>query len=405
LFIADLHTHSHYSIATSKECDPEHLWQWARVKGVNLIGTGDFTHPAWREELRTKLEPDEEGFFRLREDSIPATTVKIPAYPVRFVLSGEISCIYKKNGRTRKVHNLVVLPDFKSADLISQRLDAIGNIRSDGRPILGLDSKHLLELVLECCPEAIFIPAHIWTPHFAVLGAKSGFDSVEECYEDLTDEILALETGLSSDPQMNWQLSALDRFALVSNSDAHSPSKLAREANLFSGEFSYSGMRRSLKRQDAGFEGTIEFFPEEGKYHLDGHRNCGLRWLPQQTKEADGVCPVCGRAVTVGVLNRIESFADRPFGVAPEGSRPFVRLVSLTTILAELMGRGKKSNKLYWALIEGLGSELHILQEASFDSIAAIAGNKVSEGVRMVREGKVSISPGFDGEYGRVTVF
>ena len=275
MYIADLHIHSRYSRATSREGDPEHLDLWARRKGIGLLGTGDFTHPAWREELKEKLSPAEEGFYTLKKEYRLESGLSAGEPSTRFVVSGEISSIYKKDGKVRKVHNLILLPGLEAAETISRRLEEIGNIHSDGRPILGLDSRDLLEITLELCPQAIFIPAHIWTPHFSLFGAFSGFDTIEECFEDLTPCIHALETGLSSDPPMNWRLSALDKYLLVSNSDAHSPSKLGREANLFDTERNYPAFSAALSGPEAkGLAGTIEFFPEEGKYHFDGHRAC-----------------------------------------------------------------------------------------------------------------------------------
>ena len=303
MYIADLHIHSKYSRATSKECVPEYLDLWARRKGIDLIGTGDFTHPAWRGELKEKLTPSEEGLYILRDDARISDPTVLGTKQTRFVVSGEISSIYKKNGKVRKVHNVILLPSLEDADTLSHKLEAIGNIHSDGRPILGLDSRDLLEITLESCPQAVFIPAHIWTPHFSLFGAFSGFDTIEECFEDLTPYIHALETGLSSDPPMNWRVSALDRYHLVSNSDAHSPAKLGREANIINSELSYPALKKALEGGvKEGFGGTIEFFPEEGKYHFDGHRNCGLCLTPAQSEEYGGKCPVCGKKITIGCL-------------------------------------------------------------------------------------------------------
>ncbi|KKM12697.1 helicase UvrD [Clostridiales bacterium PH28_bin88] len=415
-FVADLHIHSRYSRATSQECNPENLYRWAAYKGVTLVGAGDFTHPAWRDELKDKLEPAEEGLYRLKEEflqlddlseALPNVLLDATGSPlVRFMVSGEISTIYKKGERVRKVHHLILLPSLQAADELSHRLERIGNIRSDGRPILGLDSRQLLEMTLEVSPEALLIPAHIWTPHFSVLGANSGFDSIEECYEDLTDHIFAVETGLSSDPALNWRLAALDRFNLVSNSDAHSPRNLAREANLFDTELSYPGIRRALRERDTAlFEGTLEFFPEEGKYHYDGHRGCQVRWQPAQTRAADGVCPVCGRRVTVGVLHRVEELADRQEGFFPAGSRPFASIVPLPEVIASALGTGpasKKVTQLYFTLIRCLGPELVVLREAPVEGIARVGGTLVAEAIRRMRAGEVEVQPGFDGEYGRI---
>jgi uncharacterized protein (TIGR00375 family) len=318
MFIADLHIHSKYSRATSSQCVPEVLELWARRKGLHLLGTGDFTHPKWREELREKLVPAEEGLYRLTEDARISEDNAYAGNEVRFIVSGEISCIYKKNGRVRKVHSVILLPGLEYAKALSNRLETSFNLHSDGRPILGLDCRDLLEITLEACPEAIFIPAHIWTPHFSLFGAYSGFDRIEECFEDLTGHISALETGLSSDPPMNWRLSMLDRFALVSNSDAHSPANLAREANIFDTELSYPHIARALNGRDAdAFYGTIEFFPEEGKYHWDGHRACGVCQRPADTKAAGGICPVCGGRITVGVLTGWKRWRTGPKALFP----------------------------------------------------------------------------------------
>lgn len=316
MFIADLHIHSKYSRATSRDCDTAHLDFWARRKGIHLLGTGDFTHPAWRAELAEKLIPAEEGLYRLREEYRLPDSIGGQSLSPRFILSGEISSIYKKNGRTHKVHNVILLPSLEDAEALAHRLESIGNIHSDGRPILGLDSRDLLEITLEACPQAVFIPAHIWTPHFSMFGAFSGFDTVEECFGDLSEYIHAVETGLSSDPPMNWRVSALDRFTLVSNSDAHSPAKIGREANLLDTDLSYPALAKAIQTGE-GLVGTVEFFPEEGKYHLDGHRACGCRLTPSQTAAYGGRCPVCGKKITIGVQHRVEELADRPEGFRP----------------------------------------------------------------------------------------
>lgn len=405
-WVADLHIHSHFSMATSKECNPLNLHRWAGLKGVSLVGSGDFSHPGWRKELRDNLVPAESGFYRLKEIPSP----EVPNGPeVRFVITGELSTIYKKNGRVRKVHHLVVLPSLEIADRISDKLEELGmNIRADGRPILGMDSHHLFELILEACPEVIFIPAHIWTPHFSVFGSNSGFDDITECYEDLTKYIFALETGLSSDPAMNWRWSALDRFTLVSNSDAHNPTNLAREANLFNGEFSYPGLKNALQRKDgAGFAGTLEFFPEEGKYHYDGHRNCEVCLTPEETILKAGICPVCGRKVTVGVLHRVIELADRPAGYKPEGSSPYESLVPLREIIGSAIHSGATSQKverLYFDLLKNFGPELTVLREANLSEISKVAGVLVAEGIRRLRAGEVTVQPGYDGAYGIISV-
>ena len=408
MFIADLHIHSKYSRATSRDLVPEMLDLWARRKGLDLIGTGDFTHPAWRQELFDKLEPVEEGVYALKARHRVAEQLAGPPVSPRFVLSGEISSIYKKNGKVRKVHNVILLPGLQAAEKLARRLEAVGNLHSDGRPILGLDSRDLLEITLEACPEAVFIPAHIWTPHFSLFGAYSGFDAIEECFEDLTGHIHALETGLSSDPAMNWRLSALDGYALVSNSDAHSPSKLAREANLFAGEATYPTLADALQgRNPQGLRGTLEFFPEEGKYHFDGHRPCKVCLSPAQTLAAGGRCPVCGKRITVGVLHRVEELADRPEGFRPEGARPYESLVPLPEIIGSALGvsgASKRAQGQYNALLHELGPELWILRQAPLEQIAQHAGKYVAEGVRRLRAGQVSLRPGYDGEYGKIAV-
>ena len=406
-FIADFHIHSRYSRATSKNCCPEQLEFWARQKGVDLLGTGDFTHASWREELGEKLNLSDNGFYVLKERLREKTGLQ--GREVSFIITGEISSIYKKNGRTRKVHNLIMLPDLESAQRLSKRLEAIGNLHSDGRPILGLDSKHLLDMTLNVCPTALFIPAHIWTPHFSVLGANSGFDSVEECFEELTGHIYALETGLSSDPPMNWRLSALDRFALVSNSDAHSPGNIAREANIFSTTFSYEALYTALSTNDRdAFTGTIEFFPEEGKYHFDGHRACKIQWEPSRTIAASGICPHCKGKLTVGVLHRVEQLADREERFVPPGARRFERLVPLAQVIGACIGSPSNSPKVssrYCRITDLLGPELVVLRETSIADIKTAAGELIAEGVRRVRAGDLRISPGYDGEYGTIEIF
>jgi len=309
-FIADLHIHSKYSRATSRDLNPENLWRWAQLKGITVIGTGDFTHPAWLKELREKFNPAKDGLFTLKRDLMTAELPDSCRSDVFFMLSAEISCIYGKNGRTRKIHSILLVPGFSDAEKINARLSQIGNLHSDGRPILGLDAKELLKIVLDISPQAMVIPAHAWTPHFSVFGAASGFDSIEECYEELSPHIHAIETGLSSDPLMNWRLSALDRITLISNSDAHSPAKLGREGNIFDTDVSYRAITGALKTQ-TGFTGTIEFFPEEGKYHYDGHRGCGVSFTPKETIRHHGICPVCGKKLTIGVMHRVERLADR----------------------------------------------------------------------------------------------
>ena len=407
MYIADLHIHSRYSRATSRDLTPEQLDIQARKKGIRLLGTGDFTHPAWREELKEKLVPAEEGLYRLREDCAVSLGAGLEEERTRFVVSGEISSIYKQDGKVRKVHSLILLPGLEDAEKLSARLEAVGNIHSDGRPILGLSCHDLLEIMLETCPEGMFIPAHIWTPHFSMFGACSGFDRVEECFGELTPYIHAVETGLSSDPPMNWQLSALDRFQLISNSDAHSPSKLGREANLLSGDLSYYNLKQAIET-GKGLEGTIEFFPEEGKYHFDGHRKCHICLSPAEAEEQGGICPVCQKRLTMGVSHRIAQLADRPEGFVPEKARPFESLVPLLEVIAASTGRsaaGKKVKEEYETMLQKLGTEFAILREVPIEDIRRECGHLTAEGIRRLREGKVERLPGFDGEYGRIQLF
>ena len=405
--IADLHIHSRFSMATSREGTPENLDFWARKKGISLIGTGDFTHPVWRKELRERLVPEENGLYRLREEYVKEESRKFPGEGTRFVVSGEISSIYKKNGKTRKIHNVILLPSLEAADTLAQRLEKIGNIHSDGRPILGLDSHDLLEMMLDVCPDGILIPAHIWTPHFSVLGAKSGFDSVEECFEELTPYVHALETGLSSDPAMNWRISKLDRYQLVSNSDAHSPSKLGREANLLDIDCSYEGLYQAIQT-GKGLEGTGEFFPEEGKYHFDGHRKCGVSLSPVEAERLGGICPVCGKKLTMGVDHRVEQLADREEGFAKKDGKKYESLVPLPEVVAACMGYSTASKKVqgcFEQMMQTLGTEFDILRNVPAEDIKSCAGERIAEGIENVRTGNVKRIPGYDGEYGKIQLF
>ena len=411
-FIADLHIHSSFSRATSRRMDLENLYVWAQLKGIAVIGTGDFTHPRWYSQLQEKLEPAEPGLYRLKDCYAREADEQVPQScraPVRFMLSVEISTIYKKYDRTRKIHSLIFAPDLLAAGRLNASLQEIGNIASDGRPILGLDCKRLLELALDASSDNVFIPAHIWTPHFSVLGSASGFDSIDECFEELTPHIFALETGLSSDPAMNWRVSLLDRFVLVSNSDAHSPSKLGREANIFTCTKDYFSMMRALREKDpAGFRGTIEFFPEEGKYHLDGHRACNQCLAPEQTRAAQGRCPDCGAKVTVGVMHRVIDLADRTAGIRPEGAFDFESLIPLEEILSEIYTVGAQSKKVqsaYMRLLHELGSEFDILRRRSPSELESAGPPLLAEAVTRLRAGRVAMRPGYDGVYGVITVF
>ena len=410
-FHADLHVHSKYSRATSRDLDLEHLAHWAARKGVGLVGTGDFCHPAWQAELKEKLVPAEPGLFRLRDDVEKAVQATLPAScraSVRFMLEVEISTIYKKGDKTRKIHHLIYAPDFPTVERISARLAKIGNIASDGRPILGLDSRDLLEITLESVPGAYLVPAHIWTPWFAALGSQSGFDSIADCYGDLSPHIFAVETGLSSDPPMNWRVSFLDRYRLTSNSDAHSPGKLGREATTFDCEMDYFALRRALETGD-GYVGTVEFFPEEGKYHLDGHRACNVRLTPKETLAHGGRCPACGGKVTIGVEHRVEVLADRDEVVAPPATAGAVsNLVALPEILSEIASSGVSSKtveRLYDRVIGALGPELSILSEVPVEDIARGGSPVLAEAITRLRAGKVIREAGYDGEYGVIKLF
>jgi uncharacterized protein (TIGR00375 family) len=409
-FYADLHIHSKYSRACSKDCDLEHLAWWAGRKGVSLVGTGDFTHPAWMDELREKLVPAEPGLFRLRPDlerRVSRTLPPVCRQPVRFLLSVEISTIYKKGERTRKVHHLLYSPSFEAAERITAALAKIGNLASDGRPILGLDSRHLLEITLQSDPGSYLIPAHVWTPWFSVLGSKSGFDAVADCYDDLADHIFAVETGLSSDPLMNWRVPSLDQYRLVSNSDAHSPPALAREASMFATEMDYYAVRAALETGQ-GYAGSVEFFPEEGKYHLDGHRKCGVRMDPEETKAHGGRCPSCGRPLTVGVLYRVDELAAHPEGRRPEGAADFRNLIPLPEIVSEIRGVGPRSKSVLGhiaELVSTLGPELSILDDVPLDDVRAAGGELLAEAIGRLRRGEVIREAGFDGEYGVIRLF
>ena len=407
MYIADLHIHSRYSRATSRELTPEQLDLEAGKKGIHLLGTGDFTHPAWREELYEKLVRAEDGLYRLKDEYRSENGRRSETATPRFVVSGEISSIYKQDGKVRKVHSLILLPDLEDAQRLSAKLEMIGNIHSDGRPILGLSCHDLLEVMLEICPGGMLIPAHIWTPHFSMFGACSGFDRVEDCFGELTPYIHAVETGLSSDPPMNWRVSMLDRFQLISNSDAHSPAKLGREATLLDIDWSYEGLRGAIQN-GSGLAGTIEFFPEEGKYHMDGHRKCNLCLTPMETETYQGKCPVCGRKITIGVSHRIEQLADRAEGFVKEGANGFESLVPLPEVISACVGvssRSKKVQKEYEQMLRMIGPEFEILRTVPLEEIRQKSGFLIAEGIERLRNGEVERIPGFDGEYGTIKLF
>ncbi|HEX2958617.1 MAG TPA: endonuclease Q family protein, partial [Chitinispirillaceae bacterium] len=395
-FIADLHIHSRYSLATSSQLTPEMLDLWGRKKGISVVGTGDAVHPGWLDELKTKLVSAENGLFRLKKNLVQDDADRY-GNPVNFMLCSEISCIYKKNDRVRKVHNLIYAPSFSSMDKIQKALAKIGNIGSDGRPILGLDSRNLLEIILDADSQAVLIPAHIWTPWFSVLGSKSGFDSIEQCYGDLSKYIFAIETGLSSDPAMNRRCSILDSYALVSNSDAHSPENLGREANLFDTEISYLAIMDALRKRNKKFIGTVEYFPEEGKYHLDGHRKCQICWEPEETKKHNEICPVCGKKVTVGVLSRVMELADTPENCKTDEKQTWFSTTPLKNVLSEVLKSGSQSKKvsaLYESILLQCGSEFSILLDTPIEELRKV-NSMVADGIQRLREGKVNLQAGY----------
>jgi len=398
-FIADFHLHSKYSRATSKDMDLENLDKWAKIKGIKVLGTGDFTHPEWFKSIKEKLIPAEPGLFKIKNGD-EAT---------RFILTAEISCIYSKKNRVRKIHVIIFAPSFEAVEKINTHLGWIGNLKSDGRPILGLDAKELAKIVLDSSPDCLVVPAHAWTPWFSIFGSKSGFDTIEECFEEYSKYIYAIETGLSSDPSMNWRLSALDKITLISNSDAHSPQKIGREANVFDTEMSYSAIVKAIKEGNPKeFLYTIEFFPEEGKYHYDGHRNCEVRLSPQESKKYNNICPSCGRPLTIGVMNQIDSLADREKGFTPSGAIPFKSLIPLNEIIAESLGMGVVSRRVdeeYKSLIKKFGTEFNILLDVAKENLVSATLPEIAEGIIRVREGKVFITPGYDGVYGKIRIF
>lgn len=399
-FIADFHIHSKYSRATSKQMDLENLDKWAKIKGIKVLGTGDFTHPEWFKGLKEKLEPAQAGLFKIKGGGSDGT---------RFILTSEISCIYSKAGRVRKIHILVFAPSFDIVEKINTHLGWIGNLKADGRPILGLDAKELAKIVLNISKDCLVVPGHIWTPWFSLFGSRSGFDSIEECFEEFSKYIYAGETGLSSDPKMCWRWSALDKITLISNSDSHSPRKIGREANVFDTDLSYPAIVSAIKEKDPQkFLYTIEFFPQEGKYHYDGHRACDICLAPQQSKKYNNICPNCGRPLTLGVAHRVDELADRKKSTKPKGAIPFRNLIPLEEIIAESLGVGTGTKKVeaeYKNLIEKLDNEFTVLLEASQPDLQNATLPEIAEAVIRVRQGKVQIEPGYDGVYGKIKIF
>jgi uncharacterized protein (TIGR00375 family) len=420
-FVADFHIHSKYSRAVSQKMNLEELNAWADVKGILVLGTGDFTHPEWFSEIKQKLEPAEPGLFKLKKEyQFLNFKGKIPE--TRFILSVEISNIYSWNGKMRRIHNVILLPDINSAEKLNYRLSFIGNLSADGRPILGLSSKELAKITLDVCPNALIIPAHCWTPWFSLFGSMSGFDSLKECFGEYSQNILAIETGLSSDPQMNWRIPELDSYAIVSNSDSHSLERIGREANVFETELSYNGIVNAIKNsapkniKENNFSEvkppkilyTIEFFPEEGKYHYDGHRLCGVSFSPFDSKKHNNICPKCGKPLTIGVMHRVEQLAKRPADFFDSKRPGFKKLVTLDEIIADALGIGKTSKtvwEIYKDLILNFENELNILLNVPISEIKLASNELIAEGVKRVREGKLYIFPGYDGEYGKVYIF
>ncbi|HEX16279.1 MAG TPA: DNA helicase UvrD [Deltaproteobacteria bacterium] len=399
-FIADFHIHTRFSRATSREMTLENIARWARLKGVDLMGTGDFTHPAYFSELRSKLEEAEKGLYRLKEGE----------RTVRFILTTEVCNIFDQGKRrNRRIHTLIFAPDLETVERINRTLSRYGELQQDGRPTFTFPVKDLVKMILDCSERCLLIPAHAWTPWYSVFGANSGFDSLEECFEEEARNIHAIETGLSSNPQMNWRLSALDRITLISNSDAHSPNRIGREANVFSCEMNYDEITRVIREKDPrGFLFTIEFFPEEGKYHFDGHRSCGVLFSPKETKEHNYLCPVCGKRLTVGVMHRVEELADRPEGYVPARAIPAIHLVPLDEIIAEALGVGREAKGVereYMRLVEAAGSEFAVLLDLPSEELRRLAPARVFEGIMRVRRGELKIVPGHDGVYGKIQIF
>ncbi|MCD6453862.1 MAG: DNA helicase UvrD [Candidatus Aminicenantes bacterium] len=403
-FLADLHVHSRHSRATSRDMDLPVMAIWAKLKGIKVIGTGDFTHPDWLFRIKNLLEPRENGLFVLKNPPANPFPVNLTfeKEDVYFMLSSEVSLIYSKGDRVRKIHVVLLAESLEDVERLNTVLSAKGNLQADGRPTFGMDMRELIEIIQKNAPATAIIPAHIWTPWFSLFGANSGFDSIEECCGDLAEFITALETGLSSDPPMNWRLSSLDKFTLVSNSDAHSPTNIGREANLFDTELSYKAIVDAIKTRK-GFLKTIEFFPEEGKYHYDGHRNCGVRLSPREAMKLDNICPKCGKKLTIGVAHRVEELADREEGERPEGAVDYTHLFPLQEIIAKAEGKTKHSKRImemFLSAFEAFGGEFKILTEVPTDEIKRLLGERVAKGIENMRKGKVKVEPGYDGVYG-----
>lgn len=409
IYSADLHLHSPFARATSRELTFENMARWARIKGIDLLASADFTHPEWFEHTKRTLRATGDGLYECDG--------------ARFVLGTEVNCNGYQGGRNRRIHMLMFAPSIEVVERINGALSDKGLLASDGRPTLHMTPRELLETLLHIDERIMLIPAHAWTPHFGIYGSRTGFDSLEECFGDLTPHIFAIETGLSSDPAMNWRMPELDEVSIVSFSDAHSLPKMARELTFIDGELSYDGLRQALKKQSIAY--TVEFFPEEGKYHHSGHRKCGVNLSPDEVAAVGDVCPVCGRRMTLGVMQRTERLARRDAsafrdrdgfvrsggrsgGHSEDGRPPFRSLVGLQQIVAESMGRGVNTKGVrarYMTLVEELGSELHILTDADTSDISRVGGERIAEGVERVREGNIVIEPGYDGVFGKVSVW
>jgi uncharacterized protein (TIGR00375 family) len=404
-FIADFHVHSKYSRATSKDMDVENMAKWASLKGVSLLGTGDFTHPFYFAELKQKLIPLGNGLFTLKKEYRKNTSQG----EVYFMLTTEVSNMFQQGGGSRRIHTMIFAPDFKVVEKINSELSELGKLSADGRPIFGFPAKELVEIITDISDECFLVPAHAWTPWFSVFGANSGFDSIQECFGEQSKHISCIETGLSSDPQMNWRLSSLDKICLISNSDAHSPNRIGREANVLECEMDYKEIIRAIKTKDKEkFLFTIEFFPEEGKYHFDGHRNCDILFSPAESRKNKNICPVCGRKLTIGVMHRVEALADRPHGFVPENAIPGKHLIPLMEIIAEALNQGvdtKGVENEHLRLVSTYGSEFRILIDLPLEELEKSTPPKILEGIKRVREGNVQITPGHDGVYGKIQIF
>ncbi|MFA5339515.1 MAG: endonuclease Q family protein [Candidatus Omnitrophota bacterium] len=394
-FAADFHIHSRYSRATSGSMNVKELSRWAKIKGISLLGTGDFTHPLWLSELKSELKEAGGGLYEHGG--------------VNFILTVEVFNNFYVEGKSKRIHNVIFVPDMGTAERLNAKLGEYGDLFSDGRPILNMSARDLVRACLDVSPDCFIVPAHAWTPHFSIFGSNSGFNSVEECFKDEANNIYCLETGLSSDPAMNWRLSSLDRYSLISNSDSHSPQKIGREANVFDCGLDYREIIGALKAKDKKkFLYTVEFYPQEGKYHYDGHRNCDSRVSPKEAIKNRNLCPVCGKKITVGVMHRVEELADRPEGFVPEGAIPFKSMIPLAQIISDARGVGEQSvavEREYMSLVNKCGSEFNILLKMGESDLRAQLPEKIAEGVIRVRGGKVEILAGYDGEYGKIKIF